>query len=207
MHLRRAGEGLGALIIVCVACVASAGRAQESAVPVSLKGDGSVQIAGRAASCGAVRTELDSGLPNLGISIPSRRLLVLNPALLRRQPDKVRLFVFYHECGHHHVGGNELRADCWAVGQGVREGWLGAAELGPICDSFGNRSATATHPAAAARCRSLERCFAAALAQQQRAPPAISKAGVALSRTGAKGWRARGPDLVSGPTLVRDATR
>ena len=43
--------------------------------------------------CGKVRSTLDPRLQNLGISIPARRLLVLNPTLLQRHPHTVRLFV------------------------------------------------------------------------------------------------------------------
>ncbi|MFX8668596.1 hypothetical protein ABTM51_20785, partial [Acinetobacter baumannii] len=83
------------------------------------------EAAGRKVSCGRnIRTILDPQLPNLGIA--TRNLLVMNPRLLQRQPENVRLFVFHHECGHHHVGGDELGADCWAVRQGVASGWLHA---------------------------------------------------------------------------------
>jgi len=76
----------------------------------------------------------------------------------------VRLFVFHHECGHHHVGASEFGADCWAVQRGVRDGWLNRASLAPICTSFGNGPASATHPSGARRCGNLYRCFAAAAA-------------------------------------------
>ena len=101
-------------------------------------------MAGRALKCGSVRNVLDNRLPNLGIASPG--VLVMNPRLLTRQPQTVRLFVFYHECGHHHVGGNELKADCWAVGEGVREGWLDRKGLTQVCASFNDAPPTPTHP-------------------------------------------------------------
>jgi len=92
--------------------------------------------------------------------IPQARQATM--ALVARQPGPVGLFVYYHECGHHHVGASELGADCWAVRRGVREGWLDSAGLQQICTSFGNAPATATHPSGARRCSNLNRCFAAA---------------------------------------------
>ena len=134
----------------------------QSAPPIALHTDGSLQIAGRKLRCGNVRNMLDPRLPNLGISVPERKLLVINPALIARQPKIVQLFVFYHECGHHHVGPNELEADCWAVRRGVEEAWLDRLGLEQVCKSFENSAATPTHPAGARRCKSLDGCFVAA---------------------------------------------
>src|SRR5262245_48092979 len=133
-----------------------------AAPPISLQPDGSLKIAARTLRCGDVRHVLDPRLLNLGISIPDAKLLVINPALVARQPGTVGLFVYHHECGHHHVGASELAADCWAVRRGVREGWLDGAGLDQICKSFGNAAATATHPSGTRRCSNLNRCFAAA---------------------------------------------
>jgi hypothetical protein len=163
----------------------------QAALALSERRDGAVDIGGRTLRCGNARTKFDQRLPNLGISIPDSRLVVLNPSLLRRQPETVRVFVFHHECGHHHVGGSELGADCWAVNRGVMEGWLDKAGLAQVCRSFGNAPATSTHPAAATRCANLDRCFAtasAALTRQKRL------AAASPSPT---------PRLVSGPRLIR----
>src|SRR5262245_56992398 len=145
----------------------------QSASPVSLQRDGAITMAGRALKCGSVRNVLDNRLPNLGIASPG--VLVMNPRLLTRQPQTVRLFVFYHECGHHHVGGNELKADCWAVGEGVREGWLDRTGLTQVCASFNDAPPTPTHPSGRARCGNLDRCFASA-AQRQRTAAATAAA-------------------------------
>jgi hypothetical protein len=165
------------------------GASAQSASPVSLQRDGAITMAGRALKCGSVRNVLDSRLPNLGIASPG--VLVMNPRLLTRQPQTVRLFVFYHECGHHHVGGNELKADCWAVGEGVREGWLDRKGLTQVCASFNDAPPTPTHPSGRARCGNLDRCFASA-AQRQRTAAATA----AAPKPGS-------PKLTSGPTLVR----
>ena len=180
-HLR--GGLLAAALIVCV----SAGAAY-AASAFSERPDGALQIDGRTLRCGNARSKLDARLPNLGMSMPDARLLVFNPTLLARQTGMVRLFVFHHECGHQHVGASEIGAHCLAVRRGV-------SGLAQICRSFGNAPARSTHPAAAARCANLDRCFAVAtesVAQQKRLAAARSAA--------------HAPQLVSGPTLIRTGT-
>lgn len=136
------------------------GRAHASST-LELNASGELAIDGRRVSCKPeIQTILDAKLPNLGIA--TRSQLVLNPHLLRRLSPTVRMFVYHHECGHHHVGGDELGADCWAVRAGVASGWLHQRQLSEICASFGNARATATHPATAYRCRALQACFAEA---------------------------------------------
>lgn len=142
----------------------SAGTAASPALELSSAGE--LAIDGRRVTCKSdIRTILDANLPNLGIA--TRSQLVLNPHLLKRMSPVVRLFVYHHECGHHHVGGDEFGADCWAVRAGVSHGWLQQRQLGEICTSFGNSRATATHPATAARCKALQACYADAV----RKPP------------------------------------
>lgn len=138
--------------------VAAASAAASPGAAIEVKGDGKVLIAGISVACrSGIRTILDAKLPNLGIA--TRNLLVMNPSLLRRHSDTVRLFVYHHECGHHHVGGDEIGADCWAVKAGVKAGWLTAQKLPEICRSFGNTPETRTHPASARRCTALQQCF------------------------------------------------
>jgi hypothetical protein len=185
---------LCASLAAALAWASAGGSPVQSASQISLQRDGAVTIAGRVLRCGSVRNVLDPRLPNLGIAAPG--VLVLNPGLLNRQSESVRLFVFHHECGHHHVGGSELKADCWAVTEGVKQGWLDRGGLAEACRSFGNAPATPTHPSGARRCANLDRCFAAASAahpKQQQAKATL----VSVSAT------AHAPALVSGPTLVR----
>jgi hypothetical protein len=185
-----------------------------SAQDLSRQRDGSLLIAGRSLRCGRARNVIDANLPNLGLAAPG--VLVMNPRLLRRWPAIVRLFVFHHECGHHHVGGSELAADCWAVKRGVRDGWLDRAGLRQICRSFGNGPATPTHPSGARRCASLERCFAdastlvaKAAPPKDRSPPAgeapppqLRSAATGEGTAGPAGPHAA-PRLIQGPTLRR----
>jgi hypothetical protein len=128
--------------------------------PIALRRNGELLIADRALRCGRVRNVLDPELPTLGSASPG--VVVLNPYLLNRQPNAVRLFVFHHECGHHYVGASELGADCWAVNQGVRQGWLDQQAIEQVCQDFGNYPASDTHPSGARRCAKLRQCFAIA---------------------------------------------
>lgn len=159
---------------------------------------GFIELAGRQVSCSNVRTRFDEGLPNLGAAAPDESLMVLNPRLLGRYAKPVQLFVFHHECGHHRVGASELRADCWAVGEGVRNGWLDRNGLAQVCRSFANAPETETHPSGRRRCVNIDRCFKTAEAdvardQTKRQREAEAKA----IRTS--------PKLVSGPRLVRSS--
>ena len=98
--------------------------------------------------------------------------VILNPDMLKNQPETVRIFVFKHECGHLTVGDSELKADCFAVQQGVHEHWLDRKGLDQVCQSFDGAPETSTHPSAERRCRNLDQCYAAALAVEAKANPA-----------------------------------
>lgn len=144
--------------------------------PVDLRRNGELLIAGRALRCGRLRNILDPELPSLGSAAPG--VVVLNPYLLDKETDAVRLFVFHHECGHHNVGSSEIGADCWAVKQGVSQGWFDHQAIEQVCGSFGNFPASATHPSGARRCARLRQCFAnvtAAAARQKFAARRLAK--------------------------------
>jgi hypothetical protein len=154
----------------------------------------SYTVSGRQVSCENVRVLFDRRLPSEGAA--ARGLLILNPRLLGGLPDVVRLFVFHHECGHHHVGGSELKADCWAVQRGVDAGWLDGKALKSICASFHGAPPTPTHPSGASRCRNIDQCFATAVAARDRKQAAQSVA----KQTPVE------PKLVSEPKLISNGT-
>jgi hypothetical protein len=180
-------------------CATFAPHELEAATPITMQKDGTLAVAGRSVRCPNTRAVLDSRLPNLGLA--ARGVVVLNPRLLNRHTDTVRLFVFHHECGHHYVGGSEMGADCWAVKQGVRQGWLNRQGLAQVCRSFGNAPETPTHPSGASRCASLDRCFANVTVAETRRTKA----------EGAKAYSAEtgpdSPELISGPTFLREGKR
>ena len=141
--------------------------------PVELRRNGELLIAGRALRCGRVRNVLDPGSPSLGLAAAG--VVVFNPYLLNKESDAVRLFVFHHECGHHNVGSNEIGADCWAVKQGVSQGWFDHKAIEQVCHSFGDAPASATHPSGARRCASLRQCFASVTASRARQKSATKR--------------------------------
>jgi hypothetical protein len=194
--------GSRALAVLALALSSVAAGAVLSLTPAAAQraATDSVQLAGRTVRCKDVRIITDRGLPSEGAEAPG--VLILNPDMLNEQPAIVRLFVFHHECGHHNVGDSELAADCWAVGQGVREGWLDAKGLEDVCQSFEDAPETSTHPSGRRRCHNLDRCFASAVSSQRSntlqrtiatAPPSKPTAGAQ-------------PRLVSGPSLVSTGT-
>ena len=164
----------------------------------------SVEIAGRSWRCGNVPIVMDRRFPSIAaaeIGMGSRGgpsgggRLILNPNLLADETETVRVFIFHHECGHTRVGGSELGADCWAVGEGVRTGWLTRGNLREVCRSFADMPETSTHPSGARRCRNLDQCFATALAAQPPSPDSVAQSPPPLpTRTAA---------VIPRPQLVR----
>ena len=130
----------------------------------------SVTLGGHKLNCNNAQIMVDRTLPSEGGA--GDDFVILNPDMLKNQPETVRIFVFKHECGHLTVGDSELKADCYAVQQGVREHWLDRKGLDQVCQSFDGAPETDTHPSAARRCRNLDQCFAAALATEAKANPA-----------------------------------
>jgi hypothetical protein len=146
---------VGAGIAAYAALLASSASAQRPE-------GGAIELSGRKVRCDNVEIVMDRRLPSEGAAAPG--VLILNPRMLNEQPATVRLFVFHHECGHHHVGDNELKADCWAVQRGVRDGWLDQRGLKEVCDSFEDAPETSSHPSGRRRCRNIDQCFATAFA-------------------------------------------
>lgn len=186
--------GLATAIAALLSFISVAHAAPASSGIPKLQRDGTISIAGRNLSCGGARNVLDGGLPSEGAAAPG--VLIINPRLINRMPPLVRVFVYYHECGHHRVGGSELSADSWAVTRGVAEGWLDRSGLKQVCRSFGNMPATPTHPSARSRCRNLDRTYARALAAKAPLP---QRKPVDQARASAG---ATAPALLSGPKLM-----
>jgi hypothetical protein len=186
--------GWASAAVVLLSFASGSQAAPVSSSVAKLEQDGKLKMAGRSLRCGNARNVLDVRLPSEGAAAPG--VLIINPRLIARMPNTVRLFVFYHECGHHRVGASELRADSWAVERGVAEGWLNEAGLKQVCRSFGNAPATPTHPSARSRCQNLERVYARAVARKLPLPKRKPAAQTARS-TGNPA-----PALVSGPQLI-----
>jgi hypothetical protein len=131
--------------------VASAG-ADATIVPA-----GQLALDGRTVTCGTRPTVLDPGLNDYAVTYP--RFLILNPRLVAKIATPVKLWVYHHECGHQYVGPDEVKADCYGVQRGRREGWLTANGLEQICDFIQPGRADATHFAGARRCELMRQCY------------------------------------------------
>jgi len=194
---------IGVIPVATIGCLLLGGAAAVSTTRAqTLQSDGSVKLSGRTVRCGSVRTVMDASLPSEGAAAPGR-LLLLNPRLLRQHTEIVRLFVFHHECGHHHVGASELAADCYGVEQGVQQGWLDKTGLREVCESFDDAPETPTHPSGRRRCRNLEVCYAKAVAAQKQQQP---NTGITTASIAQPARSAPAPRLLSGPTLVSIGT-
>ncbi len=188
------------LVAICLASLAAGAALPCASASAQRSAGDSIQLAGRTVHCKHVRIITDRRLPSEGAAAPG--MLILNPSMLSEQPAVVRLFVFSHECGHHNVGESELKADCWAVQQGVRDGWLDAKGLGAVCQSFEDAPETPTHPSGRRRCRNLDQCFATAVASLRAKNPASTAAALSPGKAVPSAL----PRLVSGPTLVATGT-
>jgi hypothetical protein len=191
----RSSRAALAAAVVCAGVAACAALLASSASAQRAEGD-AIEISGRKVRCSNVEVVMDRRLPSEGAAAPG--VLILNPRMLNEQPATVRLFVFHHECGHHHVGDNELKADCWAVGRGVRDGWLDKRGLKEVCDSFEDAPETPSHPSGRRRCRNIDQCFATAFAALPPRTPVDTKAAASPSRMAS----ATAPKLVKEPTLL-----
>lgn len=116
---------------------------------------GSLVVAGRTLTCGDTPTMIRD-IPGYAVS---SNVIVLNLRALNALPRTVRWLVYYHECGHIHVGASEVEADCWAVKRARREGWLTASGLGQVCATFNQVGHGAAHPAPEQRCALMRQCY------------------------------------------------
>ncbi len=191
----RSSRAALAAAVVCAGLAAYAALLASPASAQRPEGE-AIELSGRKVRCDNVEIVMDRRLPSEGAAAPG--VLILNPRMLNEQPATVRLFVFHHECGHHHVGESELKADCWAVERGVRDGWLDQRGLKEVCNSFEDAPETSSHPSGRRRCRNIDQCFATALAALPPRTPIATKTAAPPSRLAS----AAAPKLVREPTLL-----
>ena len=91
------------------------------------------------------------------------KFIVVRPDMMAKPPTTVKLWIYYHECGHEFIGPDESNADCFSVTQGANEGWLGPRGLDEICSFIGAAQQDATHFAGPQRCTAIRACYAKAL--------------------------------------------
>ena len=89
---------------------------------------GSLKIDGRTVNCGKRPTVLNSYFDSWGGAFPG--FLILNTKKINGLSTAVKLYVYSHECGHQFEGPDETKADLFAIGRGVKRGWLDAVGHG-----------------------------------------------------------------------------
>lgn len=131
-------------------------------------------IAGQPMSCRdvrglAVHTMQVSNLGDVGRAGVVNRvpIIVIDPQLIERLPDKLQVFFYQHECAHHvlghwYAGGpeQEKEADCWAIRQGRDNGQLSRDDVmsfAPFLAASGG--SPFGHLPGPARSRYLVQCF------------------------------------------------
>jgi hypothetical protein len=128
---------------------------------------GKMTLDGRPVSCGARPTVIDAKLDSWGGSYPG--YLILNPDRLQGLATQVKLYVYYHECGHQFVGASEVGADCYSIRSGVKAGWLNDQGMEQICAFISQLKGDSVHPPGPKRCELMRQCYAKAL--QKKAQP------------------------------------
>ena len=118
---------------------------------------GTLKLAGRRMSCGRTPTLISHTFWDYGGA--KKGMIILNPTKLDGLSDAVRLYVYAHECGHQVYGPRELRADCYAVERGKREGWLDAAGMNDVCAFIEPHPGDWVHPPGPKRCEIMRACF------------------------------------------------
>jgi hypothetical protein len=119
---------------------------------------GRLEIDGKKVECGHRPTVLDEKLDDYGAAYPG--FLILNPKLIAKVPNVVKLWIHAHECGHQFRGPDEETADCFAVQRGRRYGWLTPEGLEEVCRFISPAKGDTMHFAGSHRCEAMRRCYA-----------------------------------------------
>jgi hypothetical protein len=119
---------------------------------------GELVLADRKVSCGHRPTVLHDRLDDHGAAYPG--FIILNPTLLEKVSNPVKLWIYAHECGHQFRGPNEEAADCFAVQRGRRQGWLTPDGLEQLCRYMAPKKSNNTHFSGPERCLAMRECYA-----------------------------------------------
>ena len=176
----RLGAAVAAVAVVACAQPSSISPASDPSPEFylrwSLVGDkgeivapGRLTLAGRRMECAGRATVLNPYLDDYAEAFP--RFIVLNPTRMRQVSPAVQWWIYGHECGHEHLGPDEVRADCFGIEQGVREAWLTPQGLDRICGFIAVGHPDRAHPAGIDRCRLMRACYAAATMRRDPASP------------------------------------
>jgi hypothetical protein len=160
---RGAAAGLGLICLIALASGAGAGPSPEEYLARAGEGAklvpfGDLEIDGRKVNCGRRPTVLDEKLDDYGAAYPG--FLILNPNLMSKVPNAVKLWIHAHECGHQYRGPDEETADCFAVQRGRRYGWLTPEGLEEVCRFISPAKGDSMHFSGSHRCEAMRRCYA-----------------------------------------------
>jgi hypothetical protein len=119
---------------------------------------GRLKIDGRTVNCGTRPTVLNSNFDSWGGAFPG--FLILNTKKVNGFSTVVKLYVYYHECGHQFEGPDETKADLFAIRRGVMSGWLDALGLQDICTFISTVKGDSVHPPGPERCETMRKHYA-----------------------------------------------
>ena len=114
----------------------------------------------RRVDCKSLPTVLNPHLDDYAAASP--KFIAVRPDMMAKPPTAVKLWIYYHECGHESIGPDESRADCFAVNHGVRDGWLSKGGLDEVCAFISVAQPDAAHAARPERCQAMRACYASA---------------------------------------------
>lgn len=131
-----------------------------SAVQAQVFPPGTFAIDGIPVNCGPTTTILNPGLPDVAMADGNGNI-ILNPAVLNGLPTVLKLYWYAHECGHYHVGANEVAADCWAIRIGRDQGWFPPQAFQDLVQMFWNNPGDMAHPSGMQRVQNMMQCYSA----------------------------------------------
>ena len=132
----------------------------------SIVPNGQLSFDGQSFTCGKFPTVLDPFLTDYAAA-PYKGFIILNPRMIPKVSTPVKLWIFYHECGHALGITDEAKADCFSVQRGRRSGWLTSEGLDQVCDFISAGKADASHPAGAERCTMIRTCYRQSISGRQ----------------------------------------
>lgn len=146
-----------AVLVIAAAMALPADLSLEAAPREKVVAAGTLNLAGRRMSCGRTPTLISHSFWDYGGA--KKGMIILNPTKLEDLSESVRLYVYAHECGHQVYGPREIRADCYAVERGKREGWLDEAGMNDVCSFISAHPGDWVHPPGPKRCEIMRACY------------------------------------------------
>jgi hypothetical protein len=95
-----------------------------------------------------------------GHTSPDFRVISYNPRIISVWPVALQLWGMGHECGHaYNRDPDELRADCWSITTGVRQGWFGPDDFDDLKQFFADNKGDIYHPPGDVRVAKMKECM------------------------------------------------